>query len=413
MASFGARSYASHGKLHKRNGSASSSIQSPALPPALEHFPSDYRSSGEFKRVKYTDEQWEIQSKGAPIKIRPYLRKLSSRDDNKIDLSRTTEENERIAGLGIGTDHARSVNDVSFERVNGRSRHGRTTSNGSQFSVSSLQRPTVPYGHPMRQTPRPYTPPIAKSYATSMFSDPIIDESTDVIMVDEHRPRFYSESHHRTDSVGSLPMHPPPLHIHTNNSFTRLNASQSSIPSSLPTGGRSRGDTLRSMETIGSPSSGRTSIDKAVSFLHRGKSMDELDAAQSRAASIRALRAAYNEKELAKEEKYEKEALKQAKKQAKKQDRHIRRKSDATSVRARSESNSHEKQDFVGKAYDEYNATHASSLPKVLSEKDRPRGATNTLRGSSNKGARSAWVRFLAWLRTRFLRIGGKAHGKR
>jgi hypothetical protein len=165
------------------------------------------------------------------------------------------------------------------------------------------------------------------------------------------------------------------------------------------------------MDTIGSPSSGRASIDKAVSFLYRGKSIDELDAAASRAASIRALRAAYNEKEEAKEAKYEKEAMKQASKRAKKEERQ-RRKSDAASARVRSESGAdsgNTKTEIVGKAYADYNNTHTSSLPKV--EASRPKVGTNASRGSSNRGAKSTWVKFLAWLRTRFLRWGGKMHG--
>ena len=412
-ASYGARpGYSTHGKLHKRGGSASSSIQSPQLPPALEHLPSDYKGSGEFRRVKYTDEQWEIQSKNGPNKIKPYLRKLSSKDDNRIDLGRTTEENERIAGLGIGEfpslSGPKSASDVSFNPVNGRGRHGRATSNGSQFSVSSLQKPSAPYAHPMRQTPRPYTPPTAKSYANSVMTADAVDEPTDLITVEDIRPRFYSESHHRTDSIGSLPAHARPLYTHSSTSFTRLNASQSSIPASLPTGGRSRGATIQSLDTMNSPSSGRPSFDKAVSFLHKGKSHDEYESEASRLASIRALRAAYNEKEEAKEAKYEREAAKQANKQAKKDERK-RRKSDtsASAYRVPSHSTTNEKAEVVGKAYDDYSATHASSLPKITSEKTtRPRGSTNTSSGSGNRGAKSSWVRFIAWLKTRFLRWG-------
>jgi hypothetical protein len=393
-------------------------VQSPSLPPAIEYLPSDYNSteykgSGEFRRGRYTDDQWEVnQTRNGPNKIKPYLRKLSSKDDNRIDLSRTTEENEKIAGLGIGEiplrPTSKSASDVTFSRVDGRTRHGRAASNGSQFSVTSLQKPTAPYAHPMRQTPRPYTPPIARSYANSVMTADANDEPTDLITIDDIRPRLYSESHHRTDSVGSLPLHPPPLQTyHSSNSFTRLNASQSSIPSILPTGGRSRGDTLRSIDTLNtlnSPSgSGRPSFDKAVSFLHKGRSHDENESEASRAASIRALRAAYNEKEEAKEAKY----AAQANKRIQKEER-IRRKSDTTPTTQRVKSNGtkDEKARIMGKAYDDYSATHASSLPNVTSEKSRPRGNTNTSSNSGTKGPKSNWVRFVAWLKTRLLRWG-------
>ena len=401
--------FSTHGKLHKRGGSASSSMKSPPLPPALEHLPSEYKGSGEFRRAKYTDDQWELsQPKNGPNKIKPYLRKLSSKDDTRIDLSRTTEENEKIAGLGIGElpmlSGPKSASDVTFSPVNGRGRHGRATSNGSQFSISSLQKPTAPYAHPMRQTPRPYTPPIAKSYANSVMTADAVDEPTDLITVDDMRPRFYTESHHRTGSMGSLPANARPLYAHSSTSFTRLNASQSSIPSSLPTGGRSRGATLQSLETMNSPSSGRPSLDKAVSFLHKGRSHDEHETEAARVASIRALRAAYTEKQEAKDAKY-------ANKQAKKDERK-RRKSDAaaSTQRVRSQSATNEKAGFVGKAYDDYTATHASSLPKITStgEKGRQRASTNTSSASNgNRGAKSNWVRFIAWLKTRFLRWGG------
>lgn len=460
MASYGGRTFTAHGKLHKRNGSSSSgTLQSPPLPPALEGLSSDYKSSGEFKRgannntnnVRYTDEQWEIQSQsknGQGNKIRPYLRKLSSKDDNRIDLSRTTEENNEkmgIAGLGIGSfgvgmgigsDAAlpRSASEVSFNPVGGRTRHGRATSTGSQFSVNSslgLQKPTAPYAHPMRQTPRPYTPPIAKSYANSLMSaeNNASDEPTDLITVDDIRPRFYSESqsqsqsHHRTESVGSLPTHthPPTLHMHSSSSFTRLNASQSSIPSALPTGGRSRGATLQSIDTLNSPgaSSGRPSFDKAVSFLQlnkgrsHGSGSQEEETEASRAASIRALRAQYNEKEQAKEARYEREEMKRAQREEKK-----RRKSDAAAHetekamarRVRSNETTNEKAEFVGKAYDDYTPAHPGSLPRITghTEKGRPRADTKNSGGSGcgSKSPKSTWVRFLAWLRTRFLRIG-------
>lgn len=428
----------------------------------MEGLSSDYKSSGEFKRannnntstntsnMRYTDEQWEIQAATSKNgqnggKIRPYLRKLSSKDDNRIDLSRTTEENEKMGiaglgigsfgvGMGIGSDSAsalpRSASEVSFNPVGGRTRHGRATSTGSQFSVSSLglQKPTAPYAHPMRQTPRPYTPPIAKSYANSLMSadNNASDEPTDLITVDDIRPRFYSESqtqsqsHHRTESVGSLPTHPPTLHMHSSSSFTRLNASQSSIPSALPTGGRSRGATLQSIDTLNSPgaSSGRPSFDKAVSFLQLNKGRShgsEEETEASRAASIRALRAQYNEKEQAKEARYEREEMKRAQREEKK-----RRKSDVAATetekamarRVRSNETTNEKAEFVGKAYDDYTPAHPGSLPRITghTEKDRergrPRADTKNSGGSGSRSPKSTWVRFLAWLRTRFLRIG-------
>lgn len=401
-----------HARLHKRAGSTSST-SSPPLPAAQDPQPATYKRSGETKRVTYHDdplieEQGRLPN-GPALKIKPYLRKLSSKEEtSRIDLSRTAEENERLAGLGMGDyqNASRSVSDVTFVPV-GRSRHNRATSNGSQFSTNSgLQRPTAPYAHPMRQTPRPYTPPVSKSYSTSMSE--ISDDPTDLIMADDYRSKLFEGHHYRSGSIGSLPSQPPPLHIHTSSSFTCLNASQSSVPSSLPTGGRPRGDTLHSIDTLGSPSSGRASLDKAVSFLRSGKSTDDLDAAASRAASIRALRAAYNEKEQAKELRAEKEALRLASRQAKKEQ--SKNKPDVIPSRARTRSNSrNEKGDIVGKAYNDYSNSHPRALP--VTGPARPRASTKTSSaGSANRGAKSTWLGFLAWFRTRLLRLGRKLH---
>lgn len=415
MASFGVKIGSTHAKLHRRGHSASS-LASPPLPPTAEGFPTTHP---DFRSLKRSDETLDegttlpaLGQNGKPLKIKPYIRKLGSRDANKIDLSRPAAENERLAGLGIHeySPAARSASDVTFVPV-GRSKHNRTTSNNSQFSTKSavLQRPTAPYAHPMRQTPRPYTPPIAKSYTTSMLGSEGSDEAMDIMSDDEyhHRQRMFDHNK-RSDSVGSVPAHPPPLHIHTSSSMTRLNnQSQSSLH-----GTRSRGDTLRSMESLGTPSS-RTSMDKTVNFLRSGKHEDD---PASRAASIRAARIAYNEKEEAKALRAEKEASRQMEKDSKKhtkKDDRTRRKSDADKdTRTRSNSGT-EKQEFVTKAYNDFNPAHSRSLPALVSTANsggRTRAYTKSSTQSSRRSAKSSWLGFLAWFRTRLLRLGKKLH---
>src|ERR1700728_235167 len=183
-----------HGKLHKRGNSVNNS---------LSPLSSDV-SSFSFKRSdtpKVTYEQpfsetWNEPARPAPsvsnpLKIKPYLRKLSVKDSNALDLSRPAAENESLAGLGIHEygGNARSASDVNFSPISGRSRHHRSTSNTSQFSTSSsLQRPTVPYMHPMRQTPRPYTPPISKSSPASIIGSDA-EEADDILSDEELRYR--------------------------------------------------------------------------------------------------------------------------------------------------------------------------------------------------------------------------------
>ncbi|KAF2429461.1 hypothetical protein EJ08DRAFT_280026 [Tothia fuscella] len=424
MASFGGKSHSTHAKLHKR-GRSGSSITPPPLPTTTEFYPFSF-APGDGRKVTYSDEALQESFRsGTPnnapaLKFKPYLRKLAPKDGHKIDLSRPAAENERLAGLGVHDFYSgpKSLSDVTFTPVNGRAKHNRSTSNNSQFSTaSSLQRPTAPYAHPMRQTPRPYTPPIAKSYTTSMIGSEISDEALDIMSEDEYRyrQRIFDGSR-RSDSISSIPTQPPPLHIHTSGSLTRLNGnqSQSSLPSAMSIN-RSRGDTVRSIDTV-SPSS-RTSMEKAVSFARSAKD-DPFDPA-SRAASIRAARIAYNEKEAEKDRRAEKEALKRSieetRKKAKKEDRQ-RRKSDAVEdkrLRSRSDlttSNS-EKVDFVGKAYNDFTPAHSRSLPAHVptTAQQRPQIPRSETR-SSRHSAKSTWVGFLAWFRTRLLRLGKKLH---
>lgn len=413
MASFGVKSASTQAKLHRR-GHSTSSVVSPVLPSTAEGYPS---KRSDTRASTYSQDTLDERARspalgqnGNPLKIKPIIRKLTSEKSNKIDLSRTAAENERLAGLGIHeySPAARSASDVTFVPVNARSRHNRTMSNNSQFSTHSgvLQRPTAPYAHPMRQTPRPYTPPIAKSYTTSVLggSDGS-DEAMDIMSDDEYHYRQRMFDHNkRSDSLGSLPAHPPPLHIHTGGSLTRLNnQSQSSL------GTRSRGDTLRSMDSVGTPSS-RNSMDKTVNFLRAGK--HEEDPA-SRAASIRAARIAYNEKEEAKALRAEKEAMRQLERDSKKHNK-PRLKSDATDKDARLRSNSgNEKPEFVTKAYNDFTPAHSRSLPALVSTANsggRTRAYTKSSNRSSRRSAKSSWQGFLAWFRTRLLRLGRKLH---
>ncbi|TLD38582.1 hypothetical protein E2P81_ATG01125 [Venturia nashicola] len=413
MASFGAKIGSTPAKLHRRGHSASC-VAFPPLPSTAEGYltkPEDTRDS------PYSNETLDeratspaLNQSGKPLKIKPIIRKLTSEKSNKIDLSRTAAENERLAGLAIYeySPAARSASDLTFTPVNGRSRHNRTMSNNSQFSTTSgaHQRPTAPYAHPMRQTPRPYTPPTSKSYTTFVLGGSVgSDEAMDIMSDDEyhHRQRMF-DYNRRSESLASVPAHPPALHIHTSSSLTRLNnRSQSSL------GTRSRGDTLRSMDSLGTPSS-RTSMDKTVNFLRPGKHEDD---PASRAASIRAARIAYNEKEEAKALRAEKEVMRQLERERKKHNK-PRRMSDTMDKDARSRSNSgNEKQEFVTKAYNDYNPAHSRSLPALVSTANsggRTRAYTKSSNRSSRRSAKSSWQGFLAWFRTRLLRLGKRLH---
>lgn len=356
-------------------------------------------------------------SSSHPLKIKPYLRKLSSKEQNGLDLSRPAAEND-MAGLGIQTTeyggYSRSISDVSFTPVNGRHRHNRTTSNTSQFSTSSgLQRPTpLPS---IRQTPQHYTSPISVSSPPSVLGSDY--ETGDIMSDEEYRMKQNAfDPARRSGSLSSA--QGVSLRIHTNNSSSRLagSYSQSSVSLTSPVvHSRSRGDTLKSIDTTTSPSS-RTSFDHATKFIRGGRD-SPVDAA-SRAASIRAARLKFEEGERAKERKYEKEAHKQFerdyRKQLKKED-FQRRQSETldrpeyTRTRTISDSDNEKapRPSVGGRQYSDHKDTHSNSLPKYVATIDPEKEHGVVPEVTKSRAAKGRWLRFITWFKTRLLRMSG------
>ncbi|KAF2127876.1 hypothetical protein P153DRAFT_358039 [Dothidotthia symphoricarpi CBS 119687] len=407
-----------HARLHKRAYSASSATS--PLSPVADHGVFTFNRS-ETPKVTY-EEPWTETSPRSmapshPLKIKPYLRKLSSsKDSTGLDLSRPAEENDRLAGLGISEygGYTPSVTDVTFTTINnGRHRHSRSMSNNSQYSSSSgLQRPTpLPL---IRQTPQPYTPPIARSSPPSVLGN---DNEVHDIMSDEEFSQRQSafDPSRRSDSLSSV----PGLRINTNNSCTRLAASysQSSVSLTSPVApSRSRGATLQSVDTTTSPSS-RTSLDHVSSFI-RGSRDAPIDAA-SRAASIRAERQKFQEKEQLKERKYEQEAHRQAERNYRKllkKDEFQRRQSETHDrsdfTRSRSISDAQNEKaprpSVGGRQYSDHRHAHVNSLPNVVSTVDLEKQSGVVPKVTKSRAAKGRWLRFVTWFKTRLLRMSRK-----
>lgn len=351
-------------------------------------------------------------------KIKPYLRKLSSKDTNGLDLSRPAAENEGLAGLGIaeyGGGYSRSISDVTFTPVNGRHRHTRSTSNTSQFSTSSggLQRPTpLPS---IRQTPQSFVSPIPTSTPPSESSSE--HEGDDIMTDDEFRRRqnAYDPSR-RSGSLSSAPG--TSLRIHTNSSSTRLagSYSQSSVSLTSPVvPARSRGDTLKSIDTATSPSS-RTSFDHATRFIRGGRD-SPIDAA-SRAASIRAAREKFEADQRAKEAKYEKEASKAAEReyrrqqkkeelQTRKSEAHDRTATDYNRSRSVSDAQNEKpsRPSVGGRQYSDHKEVHSQSLPKHVTTVDVEKQSGVAPQVTKSRAAKGRWLRFITWFKTRLLRM--------
>ncbi|KAL5417720.1 hypothetical protein PMIN06_005459 [Paraphaeosphaeria minitans] len=407
-----------YGRLHRR-GHSGSSVTSPLSP-------GQFTFSRSETPVTYEEPWSDIAAQPMPAatshahKIKPYLRKLSSKDNEDLDLSRPAAENERLAGLGI-VDYAgytRTVGDVSFASVKSRN-HARSTSNTSQFSTSSsLQRPMPS----IRQSPRPYTPPISKSTPASTLLD-AGHEPEDNIMTDDEfgmRQAAYGPTRKSGSLSSSTPgQAAPALRIHTtgSSSFLTGSYSQSTVSLTSPIAqSRSRGDTVRSMDTT-SPSS-RTSFDKAFGFIRPGR--DSPIDAQSRAASIRAARQAFEEKEAAKDRKYDREVHKKVERETKKQykrEEYERRKSESNDKkrpRSVSDATSYERtsRPSVGaRQYSDHREAHTSTLPNLAPSADPEKsGYAPTPKVTKSRQAKGRWLRFLIWFKTRFLRMGTKLH---
>lgn len=444
MAPAGSRSHAAlskgHGRLHKRGSSASSITSPTALSPLPDSHAFTFNRSTTPK-VTY-EEPWNepparLMSTNAPsVKIKPYLRKLSSHNSNSLDLSRPAAENECLAGLGITDEYSHSAADVNFTSMSSsRGRHNRSTSNNShcsQYSTASSLRPTAQPLPPIYQTtPRSFTPPISRSTPASILCSE-----------QEGEPAFTDDSHrqhhgHTVDPArrsGSISSSNPgvtsPLRINTNSSSTKLGGSYSQSSASLtsPLGqvSRSRSDNIKTTDPT-SPSA-RTSIDRAFSFMRGGRD-SPIDPA-SRAANIRAARQAFMEKEEARERKHDKELNKQAERDSRKQfkqEERAMRKSEShdrvinypytQSSRSRSFSDSQNEKSTFGRPSFSSRPSY-SGRPSIGGRQpsDKRRSTLGTVPAmsatydpekqvSATRAAKGRWLRFVTWFKTRILRI--------
>jgi hypothetical protein len=429
-----ATSKQSRARLHKRGSSTSSS---PALGP-----PSTLRGSIDAFTTPFAtyEEPLSSHSVASTPKLKPYLRKTSgSKDDQgKLDLSRSTTENEGLAGLGIQDLGAKTAGEVSFSNPRRRTTsHSRTVSGCSSISNGSGSfKPTHPFIHPMRQTPRPYTPPIPTHSSTSSLNDDEADESSDV--VDDEFKLGNGYRSRRSMSISSTPqIAPTPLsQSHTaldlgmvpkltsNVSQSNLSTLSTKSGTSPPKQSRSRGESTISEDQAISPSS-RTSIDKAFSFVSR-KSDVELTSREER---IREARRKFEDKEAEKARKAQKEAHKKQESDRSKsfrQEERQTRQSEAsdrngsrrpsivsTALQKNKSKKDERKRDsitekFDSRPYENYAESNEASLPV----RGRKAGASEktpaTVQQYHPKAAKGGWVKFETWVRTRVSSCGGE-----
>ncbi|MCJ1253593.1 hypothetical protein MMC24_001405 [Lignoscripta atroalba] len=409
-----AMSAPSHAKLHKR-GSSGSSVASPQTV-SFPAFDPHYSSASAFpQRITPPITYEDVYTPPSPsstarskVKIKPLLRKLASQEKNSIDLSRSAAENE---GLGIYASSTmggtRGGADVTYN-TGKRGYHARTTSGTSQISTtttSSNHRAGTQYVHPMRQTPRPYTPPLAHSYQNSLTSSEMsAPKSANTLGEGQHS---YSQTRDPSLENNPLPYAPlpsakrtpPPLHLRTTSGTHLTSTSQTNIPGT-PSSLRLHTESLTSPDAM--PQTSRSSLESA--FRKRSRTDTNTDPA-AQAAAVLALRAEFNAREAAKDLKIQQAAARAYEREAKRRERRdesARRKLEAQGrKRARSNAASEKSVPL---------STGGHSTPAVFSidmqdNADYPRRTRAATATSATKAVSSQWSLFWFKFKTMWLKF--------
>ena len=369
------------GKLHRRVASDSTFQTSHQRHPS---FPSD----------NYTPPLSPGADSKRPTRIKPLLKKLTnSEGSNSLDLSRSATDQE---GLGIyALDYAtsdRSAADVPFTSATKRGGyHARSASGTSVYSnLTSSSRPGGQYVHPMRQTPRPYTPPNAHSYNNSILGS---EHSGDGAHEDEDQiRRIVREASYRPHNTSSTTT--PPLRLQTNVSSTRLvHGSQTNLAASSPSI-RANGD-ARDSPDIMTPTSPKSAF--------KIRKTDPI----MQAESIQAAREAFDAKEREKELKVEKEERRAAERETRKREREQERrhKAEANSQAKikRSMPSSEKSEGLAGQEYANLGPSEVLPTSKPGPKSHRRKNST-----SAKGNVQSVWVGFMVWLKLRFIKLGRK-----
>ncbi|KAL9129965.1 MAG: hypothetical protein Q9217_001723 [Psora testacea] len=398
-----------HDRIHKRGNSASATPPSPTFVPDYLVQTSGSSIPASAHAYPYSPVESDKAAK-SKVKIRPLLRKFSSQEQVTIDLSRSAAENE---GLGIyANSESAGPNHTGSSAAQG-GYHHRTTSGTSQISAgtTSSNRYGAQYVHPMRLTPRPYTPPIAGSYKTSLESEtPVPSLSDDPI------PVPYAPLPAARRNITSPP------NVRTGSSFT--NSSQTNLPGT-PSSLRFPAD-VATPDMMASSITARSSLDSA--FRKRSRSNTAQTDPAQQAATVQQLRKQFQEKEAAKERKYQeaerKAAEKEQRRREKREDDQRRTWEKKERRRARSSAASERSSLGVGREDRPLQSSEGFPAMEALPSQDPPaqlgppsslqskqRSRTGTA-GSKGKAVHSHWTLFWFRVRTMWLRLKRRMGGK-
>lgn len=392
----------SNAKLHKNGNLATGSTSPTFVPDYLLQTSSPIVPSSAHANLYAAPEPKASKSR---VKIKPLLRKFSSQEQVSIDLSRSAAENE-----GLGIYKASEISAPSDLGSGRRGYHHRTTSADTQVSettTSSGHRYGAHYVHPMRQTPRPYTPPVASTYKTSLESE----EPT--INTHGETPSFSSHSRQasNTTSTPYAPVtssrRPPPLHIHTGSPSHSTSPSQTNLPGT-PSSLRFNADKITPSDMV-SPTT-RSSLESALRKRSRSNTATTDPAA--RQAMVTAARQKFNEDEAAKELKYQQAEARAQEKEARRRERKEdgERRTSEKRERKRAKSNAaSEKSSFLTLGEQRVSFTAVQMLPQEAPARVEPLQRRRTEKaGSAGKAVNSQWTLFWFRFKTMWLRFKRK-----
>lgn len=391
------RQASSHGRLHKRGNSSSVS---------QTQVTSVIASSSTRSTVNSPDALTPLNTSLEPglpsavnhiskprVMIKPLLRKLSAPEPHAIDLSRSLAENE---GLGIytasdiiGAPHGEDAENARYGGY-----HNRNASDHSYTSTMSApaHRFGTQYVHPMKQRPRPYTPPTGPSYPNSLEGQGgSLRGSSEAT-----RPNLS----HEVQSYLSLPTlraitpalnNPSGLYTHfATSSQTNLPATPSSL--------RFHTDFVEARDRR--LPSARSSLESAFRIRNRAQT-DPI----TQAAAVAALRQKFNEKEAAKDLKYRQA---DARKREKREEEERRKSEGINRKRAKSNNTASEKSTMDPVAEHDHPSVTVLFGEAASGRPSQTRRRPMDQAGAATKAVQSQWSLFWFRCKTMWLKLKRK-----
>lgn len=350
------------------------------------------------------------------VHIIPHRKKGSNHDATSLDLSVSSVDNE---GLGIYTSYDRdrrnNHSNVASRTVSSTTHNG-STNGGTQYSATAA--PTQ-YVHPMRQVPRPYTPPVGAPNQNSAVGSDQVDE-IDAVKTDGRPPTPSGRDWHtnRSSSVGTEPRRSFNFHF--------ANDSISLFPTTSHTNVAGTGSTHS--RTVDSMSYLETIPRSSLEFPFRSKSRTSTSTDPvARAAAVQAARQAFEDREAAKARKLEKAQDKGLyRRERKEQDQQQHPQQEPQQPRQRcaylvdfsfrdprgnnNNNNNHGEKNSRSEDSGRRSRDRSRDLYRDQTYGSSSGGEKNE--GYKIRNAKSAWLLFLTWLRTRIFKMGKKIKKK-